>query len=64
MPILCVFYDYCILQGLGVQGESMIDLQFDSDVPHSVTQEVTTQQPKYISVKVNVNCKSIWLEIM
>ncbi|KAJ8712447.1 hypothetical protein PYW07_005289 [Mythimna separata] len=37
--------------GLNVQGESMIDLQFESDIPHSVTQEVTTQQPKYISVK-------------
>ena len=29
----------------------MIDLQFDSDIPHSMTQEVTTQ-PKYIAVKV------------
>ncbi|KAJ8715188.1 hypothetical protein PYW08_005169 [Mythimna loreyi] len=37
--------------GLNVQGESMIDLQFESDIPHSITQEVTTHQPKYISVK-------------
>ncbi|CAH1639258.1 unnamed protein product [Spodoptera littoralis] len=47
------------VHGLNVmqaQEESMIDLQFEPDIPHSMTQEVTTThtQPKYIAVKAAI----------
>ncbi|KAH9639613.1 hypothetical protein HF086_010020 [Spodoptera exigua] len=47
------------VHGLNVmqaQEHSMIDLQFEPDIPQSVTQEVTTTytQPKYIAVKAAI----------